>query len=54
MSLPDQLVGWPETQEQLRKPAALFSDVKRISVQRERAKVMNWSFISRISLSGIF
>lgn len=30
MSLPDQLIGWLETQEQLRKLVALFSEVKRV------------------------
>lgn len=36
MSLPDQLIGWPETQEQLRKLAALFPQKSReFSMERE-------------------
>lgn len=44
MSLPDQLIGWPETQEQLRKLVALFSGVKRVQCregdQRSRTGVL--------------
>lgn len=35
MSLPHQLIGWPETQEQLRKLVALFSEVKRVQCREE-------------------
>ena len=49
MSLQDQLIGWLETQEQLRKLVALLSEVKRVQC----VKVTDWSFIPQISLSGI-
>ena len=44
MSLTDQLIGWPETHEQLRKLAVLFSEVKRVQCregeQRSRIGVL--------------
>lgn len=47
MSLLDQLIGQPETEEQLRKPVALFSEV-----QRWRPKVHKTEFL--LHKSGIF
>lgn len=54
MSLPEQLIGWPGTQEQLRKLVALFSEVKRVQRGEGEQRSRNWSFISQISLSGMF
>ncbi len=38
MSLPDQLIGRPETQEQLRKLVALFSGVERVHGRERESK----------------
>lgn len=35
MSLPDQLIGWPETQEQLRKLEALSSGLREFNAEKE-------------------
>lgn len=54
MSLLDWLIGWPRNPGTAEETtAALSLEVKESSVQRGRPKVMNWSFISQISLSGI-
>ena len=52
MSLLDQLIRWSETQEQLRKLAALFSDFKR--VQCKQGEQRSWiGVLFHISLSRL-
>lgn len=54
ISLPDQLIGWLETQEQLRKLVALFSEVKRVQCREGEQRLRIGVLFHRSLYQGSF
>lgn len=54
VSLSDRLIGWPENPGTAEETSSTSLRSQESSEKRRGAKVTNWSFISPISLSGIF